>query len=117
MNVMGLDMTYAIIANGGKQYRVATGDLVQLEKIDSAVGEKVTFDNVLMLTDDDNLLTGTPYLPGVKVLGEIVEHGRGDKVRIIKFRRRKHYKKTMGHRQYYTTVKITDIERSKKHGT
>lgn len=100
---------YAVISAGGKQYKVALGELIKLEKIDSEVGETVEFPVLLLSTPEAGLKVGSPYVAEAKVKGSIVEHGRHDKVKIIKFRRRKHHCKQMGHRQYYTAVKITEI--------
>lgn len=100
---------YAVIANGGKQYRVKEGDLVELEKIAREPGSVVEFSEVLLLQDDHEVRVGAPYLSGVKVTGEIIDQIKGEKVRIIKFRRRKHFMKSAGHRQKYTQVKITKI--------
>jgi large subunit ribosomal protein L21 len=100
---------YAVIANGGKQYRVAPGEVVKLEKIESDVGATVEFDQVLLVVDGQDIKIGTPLLAGITVCGEIVDHGRGEKIRIVKFRRRKHHMKQMGHRQDFTKVKITSI--------
>lgn len=101
---------YAVIATGGKQYKVTTGEVVNVEKLDAEVGAKVSFDHVLMIADGENVKIGTPYLDSVKVVAEVVNHGRGDKVDIIKFRRRKHYLKHQGHRQDFTAVKILNLE-------
>ena len=100
---------YAVIVTGGKQYKVKAGDVVKVEKIEQGIGDAVTFDKVLMVMDGDDVKLGTPYLDGQVVKAEVVEQGRHKKVRIIKFRRRKHSMKRMGHRQYYTTVKITEV--------
>lgn len=100
---------YAIIASGGKQYKVAPNEVVKLEKLDIATGGNVEFNNVLMVADGDKLQIGAPYLANVKVTGEVVEEGRHDKIHILKFRRRKHFMKRAGHRQYFTAVKITNI--------
>jgi len=100
---------YAVFQSGGKQHRVAEGQTVRLEKIEIAPGETVEFDNVLMVSNDDDVKIGTPYVDGGKVTAEVVTHGRGDKVKIVKFRRRKHSRKQMGHRQWFTEVKITNI--------
>lgn len=100
---------YAVIANGGKQYRVAPGEIIKLEKIESEVGSAVEFDQVLLVVDGEDVKIGAPLLDGVTVGGEVVAHGRGEKIRIIKFRRRKHHAKQAGHRQDFTTVKITSI--------
>lgn len=101
---------YAIIANGGKQYLAAVGNILKLEKLAADVGAAVEFDKVLLVSDDNNnVRCGTPYLENVKVVSEVLEHTQGEKVNIIKFRRRKHYLKHQGHRQQYTVVKITQI--------
>jgi large subunit ribosomal protein L21 len=100
---------YAVIKSGGKQHRVTEGEVLKLEKIEAATGDTIQFDEVLMVTDGDNITIGTPVVEGAAVKAEIVSHGRGEKVRIIKFRRRKHSMKRQGHRQWFTEVKITDI--------
>ena len=100
---------YAVIESGGKQHRVEPGEVLKLEKLNVATGEAIEIDKVLMVADGDDIKVGAPYLAGGKVSAEVVSHGRGDKVRIIKFRRRKHYRRQMGHRQWYTEVKITGI--------
>ena len=99
---------YAVFQSGGKQHRVAEGQTVRLEKIEVAAGETVEFDGVLMVSNGDDIKIGTPYVEG-KVTAEVVTHGRGDKVKIVKFRRRKHSRKQQGHRQWFTEVKITGI--------
>lgn len=100
---------YAVIESGGKQHRVEEGEVLRLEKIEVATGESVDFDKVLLVADGDKIQIGAPFVEGGKVSAEVVAHGRGDKVKIVKFRRRKHSRKQMGHRQWYTEVKITDI--------
>ncbi len=100
---------YAIIEAGGKQYRVAEGDTLKLEKIEVATGETVDFDRVLLVSDGETAKIGKPYLEGGKVSAEVVAQGRHAKIRIIKFRRRKHHMKQAGHRQWYTEVRITGI--------
>ncbi|MGB3726378.1 MAG: 50S ribosomal protein L21 [Glaciecola sp.] len=100
---------YAVFQSGGKQHRVAEGQTVRLEKIEVAPGESIDFDNILMVSNGDDIKIGTPYVAGGKVTAEVVTHGRGDKVKIVKFRRRKHSRKEMGHRQWFTEVKITAI--------
>jgi large subunit ribosomal protein L21 len=102
---------YAIIATGGKQYRVSAGEICNIEKLDNGVGNTVEFDKILMVANGEQIDIGAPYLTNVKVTGEVVEQGRGDKVHIIKFRRRKHYMRRAGHRQDFTAVKITAIEK------
>ena len=100
---------YAIIESGGKQYRVAEGDTVKVEKLDVETGAAIDLDKVLMLADGDDVRLGKPSLDGTRVTAEVSGHGRGDKVRIIKFRRRKHHLKRQGHRQWFTELKITGI--------
>lgn len=100
---------YAVIESGGKQHRVEPGEILNLEKIDVPTGDSIDFDKVLLVADDDGLKIGKPYVEGGKVSAEIVSHGRGDKIKVIKFRRRKNYRRQMGHRQWYTRVKITSI--------
>ena len=100
---------YAVIVSGGKQHRVVEGETLRLEKLDVATGETVDFDQVLMIGVGENVKVGTPFVEGGKVSAEVVAHGRGDKIRIIKFRRRKHFRKQQGHRQWFTEVKITGI--------
>lgn len=100
---------YAVIQSGGKQYRVAEGETLKLELIDAEPGSTIEFDKVLMVANGDNVTVGAPLVAGGKVSAEIVTHGRHDKVTIIKFRRRKHYRKQAGHRQWFTQVKITGI--------
>ncbi len=100
---------YAVIKSGGKQYRVQEGQTLKLEKIEVPTGESIDFDEVLLVGNDDEVKVGAPLVEGAKVSAEIVSHGRGDKVTIIKFRRRKHSMKRQGHRQWFTEVKITGI--------
>jgi large subunit ribosomal protein L21 len=100
---------YAVIKTGGKQYKVAAGDQLKIETLSADVGATVAFEEVLMISNGDSLTVGTPRVDGGKVTAEIVAHGRGEKIRIIKHRRRKHYHKEQGHRQNFTEVKITEI--------
>jgi large subunit ribosomal protein L21 len=100
---------FAVFQSGGKQHRVRDGEVLALEKLDAGVGDRVTFDRVLMLGGDDRVVVGTPFVAGGRVDAEVLEHGRGDKVRIVKFRRRKHYMRRQGHRQWFTKVRITAI--------
>jgi large subunit ribosomal protein L21 len=100
---------YAVIKSGGKQHRVSEGEVLRLEKLEVATGESIDFDEVLMVVDGENIQIGAPVVEGAKVSAEIVSHGRGDKVMIIKFNRRKHSRKQQGHRQWFTEVKITGI--------
>ena len=100
---------YAVIKSGGKQYRVAPGQVLKLETLPGAVGDEIKFAEVLMVADSDNIVVGTPHVANATVSAEVISHGRHDKIRIIKFRRRKHHRKQMGHRQNYTEVKIIAI--------
>ncbi|GHB33572.1 50S ribosomal protein L21 [Salinicola rhizosphaerae] len=100
---------YAVIKSGGKQYRVQEGQTLKLEKLEVPTGDSLEFDQVLLVADGDDIKVGAPLVDGAKVSAEIVAHGRGDKVQIIKFRRRKHHMKRQGHRQWFTEVKITGI--------
>lgn len=100
---------YAVIKTGGKQYRVSHGDRLRVESLNANAGDSVTIDHVLMVGEGESVTVGTPLVAGASVNAEIVSHGRGDKVKIIKFRRRKHHRKQMGHRQNYTEIEITGI--------
>ena len=100
---------YAVIQTGGKQYRVEEGTYLKIEKLELGTGDSVEFDKVLMVESDGNVKVGLPFIEGGKVTATVLSQGRHDKVRIIKFRRRKHHMKKMGHRQYYTEVQITGI--------
>ena len=100
---------YAVIKTGGKQYRVSPGDKLRVESLAVAEGESVDFDQILMVSDGNNVSIGNPHVSDAVVTGKVVNHGRGDKVRIVKFRRRKHHRKQMGHRQNYTELEIVSI--------
>lgn len=100
---------YAVIVSGGKQYRVSEGDKLKLEKIEAETGASVDFDKVLLVVDGEKVNVGAPEVKGAKVTAEVVAHGRHKKVKILKFKRRKHHMKQMGHRQWFTEVKITGI--------
>ncbi|NNJ92222.1 MAG: 50S ribosomal protein L21 [Gammaproteobacteria bacterium] len=100
---------YAVIQTGGKQYRVSKGLKLKVEKLDAAEGDSVELDKVLMVADGDDVKIGAPYLDGGKVTATVTSQGRGKKVKIIKFKRRKHHMKRQGHRQAYTELEITDI--------
>ena len=100
---------YAVIATGGKQYRVSEGTVVKIEKLELEEGASVEFDTVLMVADGDKIKLGTPHLVGAKVTGTVQSHGKSDKVTIVKFRRRKHYMRQGTHRQRYTEIKVTSI--------
>ena len=103
---------YAVFATGGKQYRATTGDILKIEKLDVEKGATVELDQVLMVGEGEDVKVGTPYLKGGKVTATVVDQGRGKKVKIIKFKRRKHHMKQMGHRQDYTQIEITGIAAS-----
>ncbi|MES9993210.1 MAG: 50S ribosomal protein L21 [Candidatus Thiodiazotropha sp.] len=100
---------YAVIQTGGKQYRVAEGDTIKVEMLTADEGSSVELDKVLMITNGDDVKVGTPYVDGGKVTATVKSHGRGKKVKIIKFRRRKHHMKRQGHRQWYTELQVTGI--------
>lgn len=101
---------YAVIFTGGKQYKVKKGEVLKIEKLDQELNDQVVFDKVLLLGDEAEVKVGSPYLEKAKVLAEIVGQERAPKIHIIKFKRRKHHMKQMGHRQYLTKIKITDIQ-------
>ncbi len=103
---------YAVIKSGGKQHRVVEGETLRLEKLDIATGDQVDFEEVLMVGEGAEVKIGAPLVKGGKVTAEVVSHGRGDKVNIIKFRRRKHHMKRQGHRQWYTELEVTGISAS-----
>ncbi|MGR9073737.1 MAG: 50S ribosomal protein L21 [Gammaproteobacteria bacterium] len=100
---------YAVIQTGGKQYRVEEGATLKIEKLDVESGGSVEFDKVLMIQSDDGVKVGQPFVDGGRVTATVTSQGRHKKIKIIKFRRRKHHMKQMGHRQYYTEVRITGI--------
>ena len=102
-------MTYAIIRTGGMQFRAEPGKTLRVPTIDKEVGANITFDEVLLGSDGTNVHTGAPLVSGAKVSGEIVRHGKGDKIVVFKFKRRKNYARKQGHRQPFTEVKINDI--------
>lgn len=101
---------YAIFESGGKQHRVVEGEILKLEKIEVATGDTIEFDKVYLVGTGGDVKIGAPVVAGAKVTAEVVAHGRADKVRIIKFKRRKHSMKRQGHRQWFTEVKITGIQ-------
>ena len=105
---------YAIIESCGKQYKVAEGDVVFFEKLDVEEGKKVTFDKVILVSNDGKIEVGTPNVKGVKVEGKVVSHGKGKKIRVYKYKAKKNYRRTQGHRQPYTKVEITGIKTATK---
>ena len=100
---------FAVINTGGKQYRVSEGTVLRIEKLTADAGATVEFGDVLLVGEGANVKIGKPYLSGAKVTATVQAHGKGDKVRIVKFRRRKHYLRQGTHRQHYTEVKVTGI--------
>ena len=100
---------YAIIESCGKQYKVSEGDVVFFEKLDTEEGKKVTFKDVVLVSDDKKVEVGAPYVKGAKVEGKVVEHGKGKKIIVYKYKAKKNYRRTQGHRQPFTKVEITKI--------
>lgn len=100
---------YAILRTGGKQYRIVEGQTLQIEKLPVDIDATIDFTKVLFIADGDNVKVGQPYVDGAKVTARVLQQGRHKKIKIIKFKRRKHYDKQMGHRQYYTAIKIEKI--------
>jgi large subunit ribosomal protein L21 len=100
---------YAVVKTGGKQYRVAEGDTLRVEKLEADEGAAVELGQVLMIADGDRVTLGTPYVEGGKISATVKRHGRAGKVKILKFRRRKHHLKRQGHRQWFTELKVTGI--------
>ncbi|NND45724.1 MAG: 50S ribosomal protein L21 [Xanthomonadales bacterium] len=104
---------YAVFSTGGKQYRASTGDIITVEKLEAEKGSTIALDKVLMVGEGADVQVGTPFLDGGKVTAKVVDHGRGDKIKIVKFKRRKGYMRTQGHRQYFTKLEITGIDGAK----
>lgn len=102
---------YAIIESCGKQYKVAEGDVVFFEKLDTEEGKKVTFSNVVLVSDGEKIEIGNPYVKGYKVEGKVVAHGKGKKIIVFKYKAKKNYRRKQGHRQPYTKVEITSIKK------
>lgn len=100
---------YAVVVTGGKQYRVEEGQTFKVEKLEVPTGETITLEKVLLIGNGDDVKIGAPVVEGAKVTAEVVTHGRHKKIKIIKFKRRKHHMKQMGHRQWFTELKITSI--------
>ncbi len=105
---------YAIIESCGKQYKVAEGDVVFFEKLDAEEGKKVTFDNVILVSEEGKVQVGNPYVKGVKVEGKVISHGKGKKIIVFKMKAKKNYRRKQGHRQPYTKVEITTIKAAAK---
>jgi len=101
---------YAVFKTGGKQYRASTGDVIKVEKIEAEKGATIELDQVLMVGEGEDVKVGTPFLEGGKVTATVLDQGRGGKIKVIKFKRRKNYRRQMGHRQYFTQLEITGID-------
>ncbi len=101
---------YAVIEACGKQYKVTKGDVVFFEKLEVEEGKKITFDKVILLSDEGKIEVGAPYVKGIKVEGKVVAHGKGKKIVVFKYKAKKNYKRKQGHRQPYTKVEITAIK-------
>ena len=101
---------YAVVNSGGKQLKVSTGDVVRVEKLDAAVGDTIELDKVSLLADGDAVKLGADALDAAKVVCEVTAHGRGKKLRVFKYKKRKNYRRTIGHRQDYTELRVTDIQ-------
>ena len=108
---------YAIIESCGKQYKVSEGDVVFFEKLDAEEGKKVTFDKVVLVSNDKKVEVGAPYVKGAKVDGKVVEHGKHKKIIVYKYKAKKNYRRTQGHRQPFTKVEITKISAEKAEKT
>ncbi|MGP1939666.1 MAG: 50S ribosomal protein L21 [Arsenophonus sp. ET-DL9-MAG3] len=100
---------YAVFQSGAKQYRVTESQIIRLEKLDIVIDETIEFNKVLMIADNNNIKIGSPFVEGIKVKAKVIAHGRSEKIKIIKFRRRKHSRKQQGHRQWFTDIKIISI--------
>ena len=100
---------FAVFESGGKQHRVSEGDVIRIERLSGEPGQSVEFDRVLLVSEGEDVTVGTPYVDGGKVTAEVMEQGRADKIRVIKFKRRKNYLRRSGHRQQFTRVRITGI--------
>ncbi len=100
---------YAVIKTGGKQYRADPGEEIKIEKLQGEVGDSVTFDKVLLTSDNDNVNIGSPYLEGINVIGKITRQAKDKKIVVFKYKKRKGYRKKQGHRQHFTLVRIENI--------
>jgi large subunit ribosomal protein L21 len=105
----GVFLMFAVLKTGGKQYKVIQGDLIEVEKLESDIGDKVTLDQVLMVGEGEDVEVGSPYISNCQVTGEVVKQGKGAKIIIFKKKRRKNYRRKNGHRQFITQLKITEI--------
>lgn len=100
---------YAVVKTGGKQYRVVEGGRLRVERLDAEPGSEIELDHVLLVADGDNVTVGSPLIEGAKVTATVAAHGRGKKIEVVKFRRRKNYRRQAGHRQHFTELQITGI--------
>ncbi len=100
---------YAIVKTGGKQYNVSPGDIIEIEKLSAAEGDEVALNDVLLVKDDDRLRVGTPFVENTSIKATVMAHGRGKKIIVFKFKKRKQYRRTQGHRQDYTRIRIQEI--------
>ncbi len=105
----GVFLMFAVLKTGGKQYKVIQGDLIEVEKLESDVGDKVTLDQVLMVGEGEDVEVGSPYISNCQVTGEVMKQGKGAKIIVFKKKRRKNYRRKNGHRQFITQLKITEI--------
>ncbi|AKC60270.1 50S ribosomal protein L21 [Blochmannia endosymbiont of Camponotus (Colobopsis) obliquus] len=100
---------YAVFQNGGKQYQVTEGQTIQIEKLPTKIGEKITFNTIMIIVDTNNIQIGNPFIKNKTIEAETISHNKNKKIKIIKFKRRKHFRKTQGHRQWFTNIKIINI--------
>lgn len=107
-------MEFAVFASGGKQYKVAVGDILEIEKLEGAEGDSITFDNVLLHVVDENVIVGQPHVSGVQVVAKILGQMKGKKIRVAKFKAKARYRKVYGHRQHLTKVQIEKISTKQK---
>jgi large subunit ribosomal protein L21 len=105
---------YAVFQSGGKQHRVVEGQTIRVEKLNTPTGESIDFDQVLMVVNDDRVKLGSPLVLDTTVQAQVVAHGRDEKIKVIKFQRRKHYRRHQGHRQSFTDIKITSINTTRE---
>ncbi len=101
---------YAVFESGGKQHRIQKGDVIRVEKLAAEAGDTLSFDQVLLVGEGDSVQVGAPFVKGAQVVVEVVSQGRGKKITVIKFKRRKNYRRKQGHRQDYTAIKVVDIK-------
>ncbi len=101
---------YAVFESGGKQHRIQKGDVIRVEKLAAEMGETISFDQILLVGEGDSVKVGEPFVKGAQVVVEVVSQGRGEKITIIKFKRRKNYRRKQGHRQDYTAIRVLDIK-------